>query len=121
MKKTLLALALAAIGLPAAAQAQDAEAGKAVFNVCKACHSVDEGAKGVGPNLKGVIGRKSGAVEGFTYSEPMKASGLTWDEATFADYIANPKTKIPGNKMVFAGIKDEQKVKDLIAFLKANP
>ena len=120
MKKTLLALALAA-GLPAAAQAQDAEAGKAVFNICKACHSVDEGAKGVGPNLKGVIGRKAGAQDGFAYSEAMKASGLTWDEATIAEYVANPKTKVPNNKMVFAGIKDEQKLKDLVAFLKANP
>jgi cytochrome c len=120
MKKTLITLAIMA-GLPAAAQAQDAEAGKAVFNVCKACHAVDEGAKGVGPNLKGVIGRKAGAVEGFNYSEAMKASGLTWDEATFAEYITNPKGKVPGNKMVFAGIKDEQKIKDLVAFLKANP
>ena len=120
MKKTLLALALAA-GLPAAAQAQDAEAGKAVFNICKACHSVDEGAKGVGPSLKGVIGRKAGTQEGFAYSEAMKASGFTWDEATIAEYIANPKAKVPNNKMVFAGIKDEQKVKDLVAFLKANP
>ena len=120
MKKIVLALALVA-GLPVAAQAQDADAGKAVFNVCKACHSVDEGAKGVGPNLKGVIGRKAGTLEGFTYSEAMKASGLTWDEATFSEYIANPKAKIPNNKMVFAGLKDEQKIKDVLAFLKANP
>ena len=119
MKKTVLALAFAA-GLPVAAQAQDAEAGKAVFNVCKACHSVEDGAKGVGPNLKGVIGRKSGAVEGFTYSEAMKNSSLTWDDASFSEYIANPKAKVPGNKMVFAGIKDEQKVKDLLAFLKTQ-
>ncbi|MEQ1695567.1 MAG: cytochrome c family protein [Hyphomicrobiaceae bacterium] len=118
MKKTILALALVA-GLPVAAQAQDAEAGKAVFNVCKACHGVGETAKNqVGPVLNGVVGRKAAAVEGFNYSEPMKASGLTWDEATITAYIANPKEKVPGNKMVFAGVKDEQKQKDLIAFLK---
>lgn len=119
MKKTILALALVA-GLPVAAQAQDADAGKTVFNVCKACHGVGEGAKNqVGPVLNGVIGRKAGTAEGFNYSEPMKASGLTWDEVTIAAYIANPKEKVPGNKMVFAGIKDEQKQKDLIAFLKS--
>jgi cytochrome c len=120
MKKTILALALIA-GLPAAAQAQDAEAGKAAFSVCKACHAIGEGAKNqVGPALTGVVGRKAGAVEGFTYSEAMKAANLTWDEATLSEYIANPKGKVPGNKMVFAGIKDEQKLKDLIAFLKSN-
>lgn len=118
MKKTILALALVA-GLPVAAHAQDADAGKSVFNVCKACHGVGEGAKNqVGPVLNGVIGRKSGTAEGFNYSEAMKASGLTWDEATIAGYLADPKGKVPGNKMVFAGLKDEQKVKDLVAFLK---
>ena len=118
MKKTLVALALMA-GLPVAAHAQDAEAGKAVFNVCKACHAIGEGAKNqVGPVLNGLIGRKSGSIEGFNYSEAMKGSGLTWDEATFSEYIANPKAKVPGNKMVFAGLKDEQKIKDIVAFLK---
>ena len=118
MKKFLLAFALVA-GLPLAAQAQDAEAGKAVFTACKACHQIGEGAKNnVGPNLNGVIGRKSGTQEGFTYSEAMKNSNLTWDEATFAEYIANPKAKVPGNKMIYAGVKDEQKIKDLTAFLK---
>lgn len=121
MKKTLLALALV-VGLPVAAQAQDAEAGKAVFAVCKACHQVGEGAKNaVGPVLNGVVGRKSGTAADFTYSEAMKNSNLTWDEANLAEYIANPKTKVPGNKMVYAGQKDEQKLKDLIAFLKTNP
>ena len=123
MKKLVLALAILA-GLPMTAQAQDAAAGKAVFAVCRACHQIGEGTgHGVGPNLNGVIGRKSGAVgtvngKDFTYSEAMKNSNLTWDEATFSEYIANPKAKVAGNKMIFAGIKDEQKIKDLVAFLK---
>ena len=118
MKKTVLALALV-IGLPVAAHAQDAEAGKAVFNVCKACHAIGEGAKTqVGPALNGLIGRKSGSIADFNYSDAMKNSNLTWDEATFAEYIANPKAKVPNNKMLFAGIKDEQKIKDVTAFLK---
>lgn len=119
MKKSILALAFVALTPATAALAQDAEAGKAVFNQCRACHAVGEGAKNqVGPTLNGVIGRKSGSVEGFNYSEAMKNSGKTWDEATFAEYIANPKGYIPGNKMVYVGLKDEQKIKDLTAFLK---
>jgi cytochrome c len=118
MKKLVLALAVIA-GLPAAAQAQDAEAGKAVFSQCRACHAIGEGAKsGVGPVMNGLIGRKAGSIEGFNYSEPMKASGLTWDEATFTEYIQNPKAKVVGTKMIYAGLKDETKIKDLIAFLK---
>jgi cytochrome c len=119
MKKSVLAVAIAA-GLPLAhAYAQDVDAGKAIFNQCRACHAVGEGAKNqVGPTLNGVIGRKAGAVEGFKYSEAMANSGKVWDEATFAAYIANPKAYIPGNKMIYAGLKDEQKVKDLTAFLK---
>ena len=124
MKKTLLALALVA-GLPLTAHAQDAAAGKAVFAVCKACHQIGEGTgHAVGPNLNGVVGRKSGSVgadpagKEFTYSEAMKNSNLTWDDANLAEYIANPKLKVAGNKMVYAGQKDEQKIKDLIAFLK---
>ncbi len=118
MKKLILALAVIA-GLPAAAQAQDAEAGKAVFNQCRACHAVGEGAKNqVGPALNGLIGRKSGLAEGFNYSEAMKAANLTWDEATFTEYIINPKAKVVGTKMVYAGLKDETKIKDLITFLK---
>jgi cytochrome c len=120
MKKTIMAAALfASLTGAGVAQAQDAEAGKAVFTVCKACHQVGEGGKNaVGPVLNGVIGRKSGSLADFNYSEAMKNSNLVWDEANFAEYIANPKGKIAGNKMVYAGQKDPQKVKDLYAFLK---
>jgi cytochrome c len=119
MKKTLLALAFVAMTPATAALAQDVDAGKAVFNQCRACHAVGEGAKNqVGPTLNGIIGRKSGSVEGFKYSEAMAGANKVWDEATFAAYMENPKAYIPGNKMIYAGLKDEQKVKDLTAFLK---
>jgi cytochrome c len=72
----------------------------------------------IGPELNGVIGRKAGSVEGFNYSEANKNSGITWDEASFSEYIKNPRAKVPGTKMIFAGLKDEQRIKDLIAFLK---
>jgi cytochrome c len=65
-----------------------------------------------------VIGRKAAEREGYSYSNAMKSSGLTWDEATFADYIKDPKAKIPGTKMAFAGIKKEDEIKDLTAYLK---
>lgn len=101
------------------AQAQDAEAGQRVFNQCRACHQVGEGAKNlVGPHLNGMIGRKSGSVEGYAYSEANKNSGKTWDEATFNAYIKDPKAAIPGTKMAYVGLKDEKKVADLVAYLK---
>ena len=101
------------------AQAQDAAAGEKAFAQCRACHQVGETAKNVvGPVLNGLFGRKAGTVEGYTYSPANKNSGLTWDEATFRDYIKDPRAKIPGTKMIYAGVRDEQRVTDLIAYLK---
>jgi cytochrome c len=101
------------------ARAQDAEVGAKVFAQCRACHQIGETAKNlIGPKLNGVIGRKAGSVEGFAYSPANKNSGITWDEATFTDYIHDPRAKIPGTKMTFAGIKNDQQIKDLIAFLE---
>jgi cytochrome c len=101
------------------ASAQDAALGEKTFLKCKACHQIGEGARnGVGPNLNGLIGRISGSVEGYSYSEANKGSGLTWDEDTFRDYIKNPKAKIPGTKMVFAGIAKDEEIDNLIAYFK---
>ena len=99
--------------------AQDAAAGEKSFNKCRACHQVGETAKnGVGPVLNGLFGRKSGTIEGYNYSDANRNSGIAWDEAVFAEYIRDPKAKLPGTKMSFAGIKNEQEVRDLTAFLK---
>jgi cytochrome c len=85
---------------------------------CRACHQVGDTARNaVGPVLNGLFGRKAGMVESFTYSPANKNSGLTWDEATFREYIKDPKAKIPGTKMVFAGIKNEKEAGDLWAYL----
>jgi len=112
-----LILLLPLLAQPAAAQ--DAAAGERAFAKCRACHQVGENARNlVGPELNGLIGRHSGAAEGYSYSNANKNSGLTWDEATFTDYIKDPKAKIPGTKMIFAGIKNEKEIKDLIAFFK---
>src|SRR5712672_1573109 len=111
-------VAIAVTAIASAAPAQDVAAGKTSFNKCLACHAAGEGAKNkVGPVLNGLNGRKSGTVEGYSYTEANKNSGITWDEATFKDYIKDPKAKIPGTKMVFAGIKNEQEASDLWAFL----
>jgi cytochrome c len=115
----LIFVALLAVAGAGEVRAQNAEAGEKIFAVCKACHQIGETAKNsVGPVLNGLIGRKAGSVAGYSYSAANKDSGITWDEATFREYIRDPKAKIPGTKMIYAGLKDEQKITDLIAFLK---
>ncbi len=120
MKKLTLS-ALAVIVLSAAsstARAQDVAAGKTSFVKCMACHAIGEGAKNkVGPELNGLNGRKSSTAPNYSYSDANKNSGITWSEAEFKDYIKDPKAKIPGTKMIFAGIKNEKEVNDLWAFL----
>jgi cytochrome c len=116
----LVVAAGALLALPTLALAQDAEAGKKVFTKCAPCHSIGPGATNkVGPNLNGVIGRKAGTEEGFAYSDAMKAAGWVWDEATFKEYITDPKKKVPGNKMLFPGVKDELERDDLFAYLNS--
>ena len=118
MKRAVLA-AIALAASTAAASAQDLAAGEQSFKKCLPCHSVGEGAKNkVGPELNGLDGRKAGATEGFNYTEGNKNSGITWNESVFKEYIKDPRAKIPGTKMVFAGIKNEQEVNDLWAYLK---
>jgi len=122
MKKLTLS-ALIVVTTSAAASslalAQDVTAGKSSFNKCLACHAIGEGAKNkVGPELNGLDGRKSGTAPDYNYSDANKNSGITWNEALFKEYIKDPKAKIPGTKMIFAGIKNEQEIKDLTAYLK---
>jgi cytochrome c len=116
---TLRALAVIAVSATApAALAQDVAAGKTSFSKCVACHAVGEGVRNkVGPVLNGLDGRKSGTVEGYSYTEANKNSGITWNKDQFLDYIKDPKAKIPGTRMVFAGIRKESEAADLWAFL----
>ncbi len=98
----------------------DPEAGQRSFGKCRACHQVGETAKnGIGPQLNGLFGHTAGSVPGYTYTAANKDSGITWSPATFADYIKDPKARIPGTKMVFAGLKDDKEVADLTAYLQA--
>src|SRR5262249_4039059 len=109
MKRYCLGLvAMALIAGPALAAGDPAE-GEKIFNQkCKVCHQIGEGAKNfIGPEQNGIIGRKAGSVPDFNYSEANKSSAITWDEATLNEYLTNPKAKIPGTKMIFAGLPKE--------------
>lgn len=101
------------------AQADDAEAGQKVFKrYCAVCHTVEPGKNRVGPSLHGVYGRTAGSVENFKYSEAMKNAGWTWDEEHLNKYLANPKETVPGNKMIFAGVKKDDDRENLINYLE---
>jgi cytochrome c2 len=104
------------------ALAQDAENGEEVFKKCRTCHQVGDTAKNsVGPVLNGIIGRKAGSIEGFSYSPANKeagSNGLVWTEEILFKYLENPMTFMPKTKMIFPGIKDAQDRKDVIAYLK---
>lgn len=96
----------------------DAAAGEKLFVKCKTCHTLEAGKNKVGPSLAGLMGRAAASLADFNYSDAMKASGLTWDETTLNEYLADPKGKIPGNKMVFPGMKKDEDRANLIAYLK---
>ncbi len=118
MLMTLLLMAVLIVASSVPAMAQDAQKGKTVFNICLACHTIGPGAQNkIGPELNGLDGRKAGTVPNFDYSEANKSSGIVWNEETFEDYIKNPAAKVPGTKMIFPGIKNEQQAKDLWAYV----
>lgn len=119
MRQLILGAALAVL-MPIAAQAEgDAAAGEKAFAPCKACHNFEK--NGVGPSLKGVVGRKAASAEGYSYSQALKDSGITWDEANLKEWLIGPATnKVKGTKMAYPGLKDDKKVEDVIAYLKSK-
>jgi cytochrome c len=115
--------AIVGVGFLAAGAASAAEgdpaAGKKVFNQCQACHTVVQGKHGLGPSLYGVVGRKAGTAEGFkNFSPAMKNSNIVWTEENLDKYLADPKGLIPGNRMIFQGLKKAEDRANVIAFLK---
>ena len=123
MKRLIIAVVVAALTIPSAAalaQAGDAAKGERVFATqCKACHTLERGGASVtGPNLYGLMARKSGGLPGYGYSEAMRRFAIVWDEKTLANYLRDPKGDMPGTKMVFAGVKRPDQLADLIAYLK---
>lgn len=124
MKFLLVGATMGLALISSVAQAQDIDAGKAVFRKCAACHNAETDANKVGPSLKGVIGRTAGTAPGYSYSQAMKAAGaagLVWDEVNLAEYLTDPKAKVPTNKMGFPGLKNPDEVKNVIAYLKSIP
>jgi cytochrome c len=118
LKKLIAATVLIAAST-GAGFAQDVEKGASVFKQCFVCHSIGEGAKNrVGPELNGLDGRHSGSAPGYNYSDANKNSGIVWNETTFKEYIKDPRAKVPGTKMIFPGVKNEQQIDDLWAYIK---
>lgn len=114
----MLMLGLALAG-PAYA-AGDAVAGRAAFNKCASCHQVGPNAKsGFGPHLSAIIGRPAAAAKDYNYSEAMKKSGLVWNEKTLTAFIKAPSDTVPGTKMRFWGISNEQQIADMLAYLRS--
>jgi cytochrome c len=96
-------------------RAADADHGKELYKACEACHT--EKPDALGPSLKGVVGRKSAALDSYRYSGPMTRANLTWTEANLHDYIADPQAKVKGNRMPYGGLTNPADVDDVIAYL----
>ncbi|GGG44128.1 cytochrome C protein [Caldovatus sediminis] len=121
---SLASVLLLAVAAPPPAAGQDAAAGQRVFNQCRACHTIDQGGRNlVGPNLHGVVGRRAGSVEGFRYSRPMqekREQNFVWTEENLRAYIRNPRAVVPGGSMSYPGLRNEQQLNDLIAYLESQ-
>jgi len=111
---TVVVFLLLALASPATAA--DPDHGKALYQSCAACHT--ERPDALGPSLKGVVGRKSAALDDFRYSNPMKRANLVWDEANLRAYIQDPQAKVKGNRMPYGGLTDGKDVDDIVAYLK---
>ncbi len=119
MIRSYLVASAILVGLATSAHAQDAAAGEKDFLVCKACHQIGPNAKiAIGPVLNGVVGRKAGTYPGFEYSSANKDSGIIWTPEELDKYLTNPQAVVPHTKMIFPGLKDEKKRKDVIAYLE---
>ncbi len=113
-----MAAGIAILSTASPVRAADPAAGKSVFNsYCSICHSNQPGKNMVGPSLFGVVGRQTGSVPGFHYSPANQNAHLTWDTASLDKYLQAPRSVIPGTTMTYAGLKDDTKRADLIAYL----
>jgi cytochrome c len=124
MKMKILIGVFAAAGIVAAPDnsraAGDATKGAQIFRQCAACHSLEAERHLTGPSLAGVWGRKAGSVTGFgRYSEALKKIDIVWDEQNLDAWLTDPQSLIPGNQMMFPGVRDSAARQDLIAYLKA--
>lgn len=98
------------------APAADVARGKTLYAACAVCHN--EKPDALGPNLKGVVGRKAAALDDFRYSAPMRRANLVWDDASLRAYIADPQGIVKGNRMPFGGLREARDIDDIVAHLK---
>jgi cytochrome c len=118
MSLKLAALGIALLATISAAKADgDPAAGAIVFKKCLLCHTNEQGKNKIGPSLWGVVGRHSASIPDYNYSDAMKAADKTWDEATLNVYLTNPRAMVPGTKMTFVGLPNEQDRLNVIAYL----
>jgi cytochrome c len=116
---SIAASVIAAAGTPPARAEANAGRGKALFQTCAACHSLESSANKTGPSLKGLLGRPSASVEGFLYSPVMRRANVIWTPALLSEYLANPQGGVfKGNKMPFAGMAKADDRSDLIAYIQ---
>jgi cytochrome c len=122
-----LAAVLGVLTVPAAAQEGDPAAGQRVFNQCRACHIIDANrpSRPTGPNLYGVVGREIASREDYAqrpgYSQAYlakKEEGFVWTKEHLREYLANPRQYIPGNRMAFNGLRSEEQINDVIAYIE---
>ena len=116
-----LVLLTAVLFSPLSHAAGDPQAGAKIFpRLCGGCHQVGESARpGFGPQLNAIIGRPAGISANYVYSDAMKNSGLTWNRETLIAYLKDPKGVVPGTRMIFWGLSDEEKVDNLLAYLQS--
>lgn len=107
-------------GTTLASMTADATHGGQVFVQCKSCHALEAGVNKIGPSLAGVVGRTAGTVEGYTYSDANKNSGITWTKEKLYQYLEKPQRVVPGTKMAFAGLPKGQDRADVIAYLETG-
>jgi cytochrome c len=117
MKRFLVLFFLIAL-INTKAEAQDRIKGQKLFEDCRACHAIERGQQGVGPDLHGVFGRKAGALDDFRYSPALKRSGITWTPKTLEAYVADPQKAVPQNRMPYAGMPEARDRADLIAYMQ---
>jgi cytochrome c len=113
-----MGLVVTAIGWLSTPVARGADGEQIFRRYCMVCHDTAPGKNKLGPSLAGIVGRASGSVADFSYSDAMQSAGLTWDEQTLDQYLADPRGKVPGNKMLFPGVKNPDERKALIEYLK---
>ena len=121
--RLVLSISLSLAATSALAQGEDdpARAGKRVFRLCQACHSLEQnGSSNAGPTLYGLFGRKAGGQADFGFSDAMKNSAVVWSDQTLDEYLTNPQKMIPGNKMALGSVSDREQRQQLIVYLKSR-